>query len=147
MTRPINITNDTTSIIKNITNATNGTINVPNTTIPDTNNTTIPDTTKPVDPTPVDPTTETPIIDTPTVPVVIPLPENGYRTTFVMEGDLDTFAQNGGEEAFIRMLAEQLGIDPSYININSVVKGSVKIEYDIVIPQDSGLDPEEIKEI
>ena len=76
----------------------------------------------------------------------IPLPDNGYRTTFRMEGDLDSFAQYGGEEAFIKMLAEQLGIDPSYININSVKTGSVVLEFDINIPPESGINPEDVKE-
>jgi hypothetical protein len=63
-----------------------------------------------------------------------------------MEGDLDSFAEYGGKEAFIDMLAEQLGIDPSYININSVVLGSIVIEFDIVLPPESGLTLEDIAE-
>lgn len=135
-TKPLNISNitDTTGIIKNITNATNGTVATPNVTLPNATNTT-----KPVDPV-IKPPTES------TEKEEIPLPDNGYRTTFRMEGDLDSFAQYGGEEAFIKMLAEQLGIDPSYININSVVTGSVVIEFDIKIPPESGIKPEDIKE-
>jgi hypothetical protein len=65
-----------------------------------------------------------------------PLPDNGYRTTFRMEGNLDSFDMAGGEEEFILMLAKSLGIDPKYITINSVTVGSVIIEFDINLPND-----------
>ena len=56
-----------------------------------------------------------------------------------MEGDLDSFAAYGGEEAFIAMLAESMGIDPRYFTINSVTLGSVIISFDIQIPEGSNL--------
>ena len=81
------------------------------------------------------------------VPKAKEMPKNGYRSEIRMEGEMETFEANGGEEAFVKMLADSLGINPAYITINSVRVGSVIVEFDIDLPPNSWIEPEDLHDI
>lgn len=63
-----------------------------------------------------------------------------------MEWTMDEFFDNGGTTAFVDRVAGSLGIHASEIKVVSVYEGSLVLNYDITLEEDSDFSLEEIEE-
>lgn len=64
-------------------------------------------------------------------------PRDAIQTMVRMEWTMDEFFSNGGTTQFIDRVAGSLGIHASTIKVVSVYEGSVVLNYDITIDDDS----------
>ena len=58
--------------------------------------------------------------------------ENAIRTSLRLEGDIAEMQTEEAQTAFASNLAGAMGIDPSYVVIQSVYEGSIVVVYDLV---------------
>lgn len=63
-----------------------------------------------------------------------------------MEWTMDEFFDNGGTTAFVDRVAGSLGIHASEIKVVSVYEGSLVLNYDITLDEESDFSLEEIEE-
>lgn len=64
-------------------------------------------------------------------------PRDAIQTMVRMEWTMDEFFSNGGTTQFIDRVAGSLGIHASTIKVVSVYEGSVVLNYDITVDDDS----------
>ena len=58
---------------------------------------------------------------------------------------MDNFNTYGGETKFEETIANEVGVDPRYVEVQSLKVGSVIVNYDIIADKNSGLSIDEIK--
>lgn len=61
-----------------------------------------------------------------------------------MDTTKEEFEQNGGKEAFVGNIAENLGIKASQIKVTGVREGSVIVDYEITEDPSTGISLSEI---